>query len=248
MRSYQFKGIHFQLIHYTKIQYYFAATINDPTAEFMNKLRKMLSSLPHTKIYVSQIEFAWDFYVRDEREANLLKRDIGKKIILKYSRMNCFCFYKGTIYIGKEGNVREGSKGVRVYTKLEENKHFVRVELQVNRDFIRDKLGVCINSLPIDESYMTFEHLIEFRETFTVEKAESLTARILNDNWFKVDGLGCKLKMKHKARMAAVTSRIDGIYDREYASDQISEFKKFKRGLKRRFGFTNQVEQYFPKI
>jgi hypothetical protein len=104
---------------------------------------------------LSQVEIAWDFHPQDPKDLYLLKCALAHKVVLRHGRKNAFKWYKSkdkkasarhasTAYLGNKGNVRHAPKGVRIYTKPENQ--FVRLELNLNRPAIRrKKLALPIN-------------------------------------------------------------------------------------------------------
>ena len=88
--------------------------IHDADQEWQGLIRDMLLSviISPSSIYVSQIEFAWDFYPKDPAGFMPLWEAFTKHMYLRFSRLGGFGYKVATYYQGKQGNVRDGTKGV----------------------------------------------------------------------------------------------------------------------------------------
>jgi len=266
IRCYQFPGSHLQLISYgSDKNYYLSVILQDPNPESQSLLRDILMTLPHSEIYLHQIEFAWDFYVENKIQAKSLKWSIDHNIVLKYSQVDCYSrsqcdsqiqnFFskERTCYQGNKGNVRNGAKGLRLYIKSDGTGSFVRVELQANSKWIKDKLKLNIGNLPINHTHLDFSECFVFRKGLTTETIQKLTNRIFKNN--RKESLLPMTDLARKARKAAERNLIvrqitnDGAaacyeeYELPPVCKQISGFKK----VKNKYGFSNQVNQYFPE-
>jgi hypothetical protein len=143
---YQFKHDH-GLIDFVKWYegcFYWGIIVHDPDAE----VQAQMSMLMHAfHLYLSQVEVALDFHPEDRHDLNALCDVLSDGLVVKHSRAGCYREIHGTIYIGKDGNVRNGSKGARVYKKPIDGPHtFLRMELQFNRRHIKQiKISLPIN-------------------------------------------------------------------------------------------------------
>jgi len=119
--------------------YWFEISIHDPGESALKAVINIIedalveNELSSNNVSLTQAEFAMDIKPLNPDRLYELKNIISDSIILKYSRASSHNIYKETTYLGKGGNVRKGSKGIRCYLKND----FFRVELQTNRPFNR---------------------------------------------------------------------------------------------------------------
>lgn len=128
-----------RLIKYRNKPYWFEISVSDPSKDVQLIIKKVLESIECLKSDVSlhQIEFALDLYPLWRNSLDLLQESTRHHLVLNHSRIDSFRQIGETIYQGRKGNVRNGSKGLRCYCKEENNDHFLRIELQANRKMIR---------------------------------------------------------------------------------------------------------------
>lgn len=112
---------------------------------------------------LSQVEIASDFVVQEGCSVEEVQSWINHHISLKYSRKGSRKQYKDTLYVGKKGMVREGSKGIRTYdpsNKRKVDEQCVRVELQLNRGFLTKNIN--IDELPIKPDVCNVFRYVQF--------------------------------------------------------------------------------------
>jgi hypothetical protein len=217
----------------------YAVIVYEPDFEIQNLMLRIIQMYPMT---LSQVEVAFDFIADNPCDQYYLRKVMTDGIVLKYSRAGCYLNYSGTDfrtteYIGKNHNVRKGSKGLRIYDKQQDGRRFLRMELQFNRPFIRDK-GI---SLPVHADSFNLFDFIDYRE----ELDEDRLLRVLLKKWRKPIERVADVKMLRSLEVSMVYSWILSviIYPSTSVSDQIS---RFKENLKPD-NLSHRVNEFFPK-
>lgn len=164
-------------------------TLLQPTTECQIVVRDSISKHVPPMMYkqfnpsLNQVEIALDFVVADDTLVDVVQEKIQHHISLRYSRVGSRKYYEDTLYVGKKGVVRDGSKGVRVYDpsdkrKLQEN--MVRVELQLNRAFLTGS-DLSVSSMPISpETVDVFQH-IQFIEDIDDRTVDKVVKKVLQE-------------------------------------------------------------------
>jgi hypothetical protein len=230
-------------------------TITNPDTYVQTKIKQILENHIENKsrMSLSQVEFALDihYYTSDYNLINQYNKIINHYLVLCYSRENSYNNYKGTDYQGKNGNVREGSKGLRSYIKIENNCTFSRIELQANRLLLK-KNGLNVSSLPIRPDSINIFKYIELRQGLT-ESSLNRLASTLAKKFYKSTRDNPLLTKKNQNDFqgiykALILHELNCINPSDLTevpvAKQINVFKRFKKDV----GITNQVEEYFPKM
>lgn len=167
------------LKRYNKDRRWLSVIMQDPTPENQGIIRDMLMSL-REYVSLTEVEVAYDFYPAETTTVLELFWAFIDRLQLKYSRECNFSFVTSkpdeppsntfTYYLGKEGNIHEGSKGVRVYLRPIGSKkpEYVRVEPQFNHEWLH-KRKIKLQNLPIDPSIVTFSDYLQLREGMSKE-------------------------------------------------------------------------------
>lgn len=258
INNYTYEGKKIQLVYYGGSKsYYFLVVIHDADQEWQGLIREMLLSvvISPSFIYVSQIEFTWDFYPKDPAEIMPMWEAITQHIYFKNFRIGGFEYKEATYYQGKHGNVRDGSKGLRFYPKQNSTGEFLRVEVQANRHTIKRDLNLNILSLPIDPSLVSFHRYLEFRRWYD-QRGIYQIAREIDEAEQRKTGAS-KLprnprSLAHAVGQELIARRLSGecnmkgkgIWGESSVAQQISGFKE----LKRKGRTTYPLEHFFPKL
>jgi len=155
--------------------------IQDPTKRAQEKVAEIIImaldslGLSHDHASVKQVEFALDFVPTYPAMLRKLTHYLQSTVTMRHGRASSVEFKGTTMYIGKDGNVRQGTKGVRCYPK-EGNR--VRVEVQVNKAFLRGK-GVTINSLPLAADFVRVMDYALFYHRLSAREIEQIMAKCI---------------------------------------------------------------------
>lgn len=200
-----------------------AVIVHDPDDEIQLMILEIMQICP---LKLSQVEIAFDFMPDNERDIRDLRRVLTDGIVLRNSRVNCYSRYLTTEYIGKNGNVRHGSKGIRVYEKRQNGERFLRMELQFNRPGIkRNRL-----SLPIDAYKINLIDYLGYRQLDTLKLLD-----ILCKKWRRPVKNVSDLAMTRGLERAMILSWVSCIItdgQENPVSEQISRFKYHLKGEK----------------
>jgi len=161
IRAFLFDGCLIELVTHpnkgSHSQLWFFVAIHDPTTLAQEKVAEIIImvldslGLPHDhSSSVSQVEFALDFVPGSPAMLRELTDYLQSSLTMRHGRASSVKMVGTTLYIGKEGNVRQGTKGIRCYPK-EWNR--VRVEVQANKQFLKSR-GVTITSLPLAADFI----------------------------------------------------------------------------------------------
>lgn len=144
----------------------FWVTVSDPNIEVQMWLKGVCRNLSRGSpkgrysVIIKEVELAIDFYTDEKNEAEKIWRYIGKHLFIKHSRSNSYRTIKTTRYIGRNGNIRDGTKGVRCYPKTIRRKTLCRLEKQYNRQYLLER-KITYESLPITaEMFLIFDNLV----------------------------------------------------------------------------------------
>jgi len=157
-------------------------SISNPSDDVQRYFADLFHDIfPETSKSVSlrQVEFATDFYPEDPDDLFDLRMILQSSIYLRYSREKSSKKVKTTLYQGKNGNVREGSKGLRIYPKYEYDEKFVRVELHAMRPFLKNN-NFDISSLPIHSDDIDIYSFIDFRSGLTSVTRDKFVESLMN--------------------------------------------------------------------
>jgi hypothetical protein len=146
----------------------YALIVEDPDAEVQDHISQIMGVCP---MRLSQVEVAFDFCPDDEYDLYDLRSVLNDGLVVRYSRAGCYSEFKETVYIGKGGDVRKGTKGLRVYRK--EDRYFLRMEMQFNRTFIKGN-GI---SLPVDASRFDLFDYVDYRGPLDEDRLLKLLCR-----------------------------------------------------------------------
>lgn len=255
--AYSYEGKKIQIVYYLSCPHYFSVVIHDADQERQILIRDMLLSVVGTAscIYLSQVEFTWDFYPNDPAEIMPMWEAITQHIYFKKSRIGGFEYKETTYYQGKHGNARAGSKGLRFYPKQNSTGEFLRVEVQANHYTIKRDLNLNILSLPIEPSMVRFGRYLEFRRWYD-QRGICQIAREIDEAEQRKTGAS-KLprnprSLAHAVGQELITRRLSGecnmkgkgIWGESSVAQQISGFKE----LKRKGRTTYPLEHFFPKL
>jgi hypothetical protein len=157
IRKYEVHNSTVQLVKYpSKFDYstmWFSLVIHDPSLLAQEKVLSIISEIMKTvgcgqeSVSLSQVEIALDFCPINYKDYDNMQYLLTKSVNLNYSRSKSHRQYLTTKYIGLNGNIRNGSKGLRCYSKGDRIK-FYRIELQLNRKHLREH-SINFNCLPI---------------------------------------------------------------------------------------------------
>jgi hypothetical protein len=219
--------------------YFLALEVHDPD---YNLQLDFLNTFNMFRYKLSQVEIAFDFYPEDINHLDNLQTILDDGAVLKYSRPNNYNRYKSTSYRGKHGNVRFGSKGIRLYHKPERS--FVRMEIVLNRQYIRKRIH-----LPINLDQIHLADYIVYRNDLCLDKLASYFMKKVNKS------VPCSSVLKEQITCLGILKRqllsllhanlnpyqfFDG--SGVHVSDQISQFKlHFKESKLRK-----RTDYFFP--
>ncbi len=128
-------------------------------------------------INLSEVEFSYDVYPENENDLKELSRAIRKYIYLKNSRVNSFKIIGDTHYQGKDGNVRRGSGGLRMYDKEKLDEIPVRMEIILKNKRLKRK-DLTFNSLPLAPYEINPLDYLSFQEPLTKERLDRVVNTI----------------------------------------------------------------------
>lgn len=158
----------------------FSVAIQDPSQSAQvavaGIIKKVLTltGLPSKHASVTQVEVALDFVPADRTLLDDLGDSLSQSVVLKYARADSYNAIESTHYYGKKGNVRNGVKGLRCYPK--EGARY-RLELQLNRDFLRRK-GINLDCFPLPVSFVNVLDLVKFYHPISQRAAENIVSNL----------------------------------------------------------------------
>ena len=230
-------------IQWGRNSFYSAVIINDPDIEIQNKLSQVIEVCP---MNLSQFEVAFDYLPDDKHDLHDLWRVLNDGLVLKYSRVGCYSKVQETDYIGKDGNVRKGSRGGSgVYKKQKDGRYFLRMELQFNQKYIKRKSI----SLPVDAGDFNLFDFVDYREPLDKARLEKL----LYKRQLKAHPIekAADVRMVRELERETIWSHVDCAFmyspfnkdDGPTIAEQISMFKLY-------FQYDNvahPIDWFFPK-
>ncbi len=249
--NYSYDNVNIRLIKYRNKPYWFEISVSDPSKDVQLIIKKVLENLECLKCEVSlhQIEFALDLYPFYRNSLYLLQESISHHLVLNHSRIDSFRQIGETIYQGRKGNVRNGSKGLRCYPKEEHSSCFLRVELQANRKMIR-RVGIDLNTLPIDPSHIDLFDYVSMRRGLDKDSLDKMCVAFrkkrLKMKSITLPPMSCRiLEQGYKSRILSDLGE-NPLFDKIEApvAVQISVFKVWKKKL----GVSSQVDRFFPPV
>jgi hypothetical protein len=254
VRKFKFGHVRFSLIYHRDYPFWFTLSIFNATDDIQVLLKEIMHLLNIAKYAsVSQVEFALDLY--PEIPWDLYDIELfAKGLVLTHSRSDSFKRIGRTMYQGRRGTVRRGSKGIRCYPKVA--KGFYRVELQANKGLLR-KEGITFESLPIRPSHISvFDH-VQLRhglDAASLPKLADLLAkrRLSRANYGerKMRIAGATLSNAFESLIAcAITedgTRLYGDLNARSVKPVAKQINYFKK-IKEQSCITNQIDEYFPK-
>lgn len=253
--EYLYGGKLIQLVYYNGKQF-FSVIIHDPDNTIQSLIRDMLLSLNESIgepiAYISQIEFAWDFYPDDPAKFVRLCEVVNQAIYLRHSRVGSYSQAETTCYQGKEGDVRKGTKGLRCYPKNGSNGDFLRVELQANHYLIKRKLKLDICSLPVDPSMVRFSDYFEFHMGYE-GKELFLFARDLDNKINKKRKVNNSKPLNPRSlapvvRQMYLVRRLSGQWNHFGSAVPVAQQISGYRAVKKEHHLAYQPNHFFPKI
>lgn len=215
--------------------YYYSILALQPDIKVQLILKDLIEAY---HMILSQVEVAYDFIPDDPYDLSGLSRAIPDGIVLKHSRAGCYSKCHETEYIGKNGNVRKGSKGLRIYKKEQAGRHFLRVELQLNRDFIKRKEI----HLPVNADDFPLFNFVDYRKSLD----EDRLLKVLCERWANPIRRAADVRRLRSLQSRGIHSWILAsiILPSDSESDQIS---RFKQNLYEHEDLMDRVDWFFPK-
>lgn len=243
IRKYIINGSNVFIFYNRKFSYipYAKLIIHDLNRESYNSIKSVLTSL-NLISKLSQIEFTIDFFGPD---LYLLKEFYENHVFLKHHQASC-CTYRNkndntyTFYVG---DTRKDSKAIRLYPKIIDGHEVLRLELVVNRRFIKSQNWDFSSLETLDTSIFTkfisfrFFNRVKFFGHIIYKRKEKIKARI----------------KKNENRSASVyMSLLREKADKEGPLMQIVEHVKHgpycKNNYGRFFGDLNECEDAFYNL
>jgi hypothetical protein len=220
--------------------YHYSLITYQPDEEMQYILLDLLNTYRMT---LSQVEVALDFYPEDPRDLYDLRMILTDGIVLRYSRPGCYLRYVGngyTEYIGKGGNVRKGTKGIRMYRKQHDGRQSVRMELVLLRPFIK-RHSI---SLPVNAYDFQLFDFVDYRESLDIDRLlKLLCKRQAKANPIKrTADVEMVRSLERQGLLDWIESQITG-YGNRPVCDQIGRFKEHLKND----NLANRVNEFFRK-
>jgi hypothetical protein len=222
-----------EFVQWGRDSFFSTVIVHDPDVDIQNKISQIMKVC---SVRLSQVELAFDFYPNDEHDLYDLRRVLTSGLILKHSRAGCYSKIQETDYIGKGGNVRKGSKGIRIYKKQRDARYFLRMELQLNRTFIKDNSI----SLPVIADGFQLFDFVDYREPLD----EDRLLKMLCKKWRNPIERARDVEMLRGLSLCGIYSWIltqITDYDQNPVCAQIGRFKHHLKNL------SNRVSEFFPE-
>jgi hypothetical protein len=228
-----------EFVKWGRDSFYSAVIVHDPDIDIQNEISQIMLVCRMT---LSQVEVAFDFFPDDKYCLRDLRRSLTEGLVLKYSRAGCYVNYsgleyRGTEYIGNNGYVWKGAKGLRIYDKQQGGRHFLRVELQFNRPFIKRRHI----SLPVDADGFSLFDFVDYREPLD----EDRLLRVLCKKWANPIKRAADVDMLRSLLFRQIHSWISSLIlcPSDSVSDEISNFKQSLR----HDNLVHRINEFFPK-
>jgi len=196
--------------------------IQDPTRLCQEKVAEIIImaldsiGLSYDRASVTQVEFALDITPGSPALLGELTNLLQASLTMKHARAGSHSAKDTTHYLGKQGNVRQGTKGIRCYPK-EGNR--VRVELQANRGLLGPK-GVTIDSLPLAPDFIKVADYARLYRRLSSREVGKIVAKLIPS-----------LANRRTLLAAMVRADVEGTLA-EHVVDQMDRIRRFieKRG------------------
>ena len=198
-------------------------------------------------VTLSQLEIALDLHPVNVTDLGCVERVSLDGMTLRYGRHGSFgVFYDPktstkTTYFANDGDIRKGKNGVRVYKR---DNAYVRIELQLNRPFLKEQ-NLTLSDLPLaPHSFDVFE-FIRYRKKLDDMEWTKITRAAIKKH--KKNNMHSPEAIREK-ELARTRMKLMGFWmhhrdiDELTVSEQIDVFKEAKKT----FGLTNQTDQMFP--
>jgi hypothetical protein len=161
IHDFKYNNSQVQIVQWSNTGFRSTIIIQDPDLDIQIQLLDVFSIC---EVKLSQVEIALDIFPKHQGDIDNLEEILLNGLVLRHSRGKSHNKYLTTNYFGKDGNVRSGSKGLRIYQKNIGKTCFIRVEIQFNRGFIRRKLRLPINADDINlTDFLTYRQNLEVK-------------------------------------------------------------------------------------
>lgn len=172
----------------------------------------------------------WKFKIQDQGKSYELKEFINQHIFVKHARSGSVGQVKETDYRGKNGNIRKGAKGFRIYCKETDNGKVSRLELQLNRAYLRTK-NINIDNLETlcPSQFNLFDH-VDFLDDFSDKGLFNLARTVVRKRGHIADN-SKNYRFRVNIQRHLVMRRIHGsvLHKHNCLAEQIDELKNFKK-------------------
>jgi len=189
------------------------------------------SSCKSFKPTINQLEIAHDIFTHNLDQLDDVKAFIDQHLRFKYSRPSSVGSFKDTVYHGKDGNIRKGAKGSRSYIKELDGGTVCRLELQLNRKYLRDN-NIYIEDLSSlsPEQFDLFDH-VDFLDDFSAKGLQNISRTRLRKRGYQAED---SRKYRFRANMLTYLyrQRIHGSVlgkIRNCVALQMDSFKQLKK-------------------
>lgn len=190
--------------------------------------------LPYSsKASVTQVEFALDIVPDSLAELGDLANLLQASLTMKHARAGSRSSKGTTHYLGKEGNVRRGAKGIRCYPK-EGNR--LRVELQANRDLLGPK-GVTIESLPLAADFLKVQDYARFYQRLSSSAVAKIVTKLIPS-----------LAKRRTLLAAMVRADVEGLLAVEHVVDQMDRIRQFTEKCGRKYDRGRLFTEWHPPL
>lgn len=229
-----------QVVQWRKDSFYSSVFVHDPDIGVQGKIMQLTDVIP---VNLTLVEVAFDLIPDNLFDLYDLRRVLTEGIVLRHSRAGCYVNfsgleYRGTEYIGNKGVVRKGSKGLRIYNKQQNGRHFLRMELQFNRDYIKRKSI----TLPVDPASFDLFDFVDYREPLDEDKLLD----VLRKKWRTPIKRAAHVEMLRSLEFSGIYSWIltqITFYRLRPVCEQIGQFKQHLK----RDNLAHRVNEFFPK-
>lgn len=159
-------------------------SVSDPSKELQELLKFDLDIIAKGKdkgrdgVLIQQLEVSYDFHADSLTDVQAIKQYIDKHFVLPFTRASSYNTVKTTNYIGRNGNIRKGSKGTRCYIKTENGRTFCRFEMQFNRSYLKSN-GITYNSMPFNPLHFQVFDQVNILGDFSDTGVRNLSRSIL---------------------------------------------------------------------
>lgn len=223
-------------------------SVYDPSKELQKWLKFSLPFMCKGKVdcrdgvLIQQLEVSYDFYADSPADVKAIKRYIDKHFVLPFTRSNSYNTVETTNYIGRNGNIRKGSKGTRCYIKTENGKTFCRFEMQFNRRYLKSN-KISFDSMPFNPlSFQVFDQ-VSILGNFSDTGVCNISRSILRKQG--VNATDPNFTILHREMASNVREKVLGGSRgaKRKVSTQIAKLQK----LKKETDLSVNLKQYFPQ-